>query len=98
MLRITDVEPLEGRSVRLTLTDGSVVVRDLSDLLDGRGVFARITNEEEAFREVFVDYGTIAWPGDVDLAPETVIWDGPDPSEGDDRRPASFLRPRMPTG
>jgi Protein of unknown function (DUF2442) len=95
MLRIVEVEPLPGRSVRLTLTDGSVVVRDLGDLLDGRGVFERITNDDVAFKQVFVDCGTIAWPGDVDLAPETVIWDGLDPAD-ESRRPEPFLRPRSP--
>jgi hypothetical protein len=98
MLRVASVEPLEGRSVRLVLTDGSVVMRDLRDLLDGGGVFERITTDDAAFCQVFVDVGTIAWPGDVDIAPETLIWDGPDPKEGDDRRPAPFLRPRPPAG
>lgn len=96
MLRIVEVEPLVGRSVRLTLTDGSVVDRDLGDLLDGRGVFEQITNDDAAFKQVFVDCGTVAWPGDVDLAPETVIWDGPDPSDPM-ATPAPFLRPQAPT-
>jgi hypothetical protein len=96
MLEIAAVEPLEGRSVRLTLSDGSIVVRDLSGLLDGRGVFARISSDDKAFREVFVDYGTLVWPGDVDLAPETLIWDGPYPDDGN-RRPAAFLRPSSPS-
>jgi len=81
--------------VRLTLTDGSVVERDLSALLDGVGVFERITFDDAAFREVYVDYGTLAWPGEVDIAPETLIWDGPDPAD-QDRRPEPFLRPRRP--
>lgn len=93
MLRISKVRPLEGRLVQLTLTDGSVVERDLSALLDGVGVFKRISFDDGAFREVYVDYGTLAWPGDVDIAPETLIWDGPDPKEVD-RRPEQFLRPR----
>ena len=95
MLRISDVRPLEGRVVQLTLTDGSVVERDLGALLDGVGVFERISTDDAAFREVFVDYGTLVWPGDVDIAPETLIWDGPDP-KGEDRTPAPFLRPRKP--
>jgi len=95
MIRISDVRPLEGRMVRLTLTDGSVVERDLSALLDGVGVFERITFDDAAFREVYVDYGTLAWPGEVDIAPETLIWDGPDPAD-QDRRPEPFLRPRRP--
>ena len=43
MLEITKVEPLKGRSVRLTLSDGMVVDRDLGALLDGAGVLARIS-------------------------------------------------------
>lgn len=98
MLRIASVEPLKGRSVRLTLTDGSVVVRDLRELLDGHGVFSQISGDDDVFAAVFVDSdGTIAWPGDVDLAPETVIWDGPDPADHDERRPEPFLRLRRPT-
>jgi hypothetical protein len=94
MLEIVAVEPLEGRTVRLTLSDGLVVVRDLSELLDGRGVFERITVDDAAFREVCADYGTIAWPGDVDIAPGTLIWDGPPPRDEARHRPAPFLRPR----
>jgi len=96
MLRISKVRALEGRLVQLTLTDGSVVERDLSALLDGVGVFERITFDDAAFREVYVDYGTLAWPGEVDIAPETLIWDGPDPAESD-RRPEPFLRPLPPS-
>lgn len=96
MLEVTAVEPLEGRTVRLTLSNGDVVVRDLGALLDGRGVFARISVDDSAFREVYADYGTIAWPGQVDIAPETLIWDGPYPADEETRRPEPFLRPQKP--
>ena len=82
MLEIAAVEPLENRSVWMTLSDGTVVVE-------------RITLDDAAFREVSVDYGTLAWPGDIDLAPETLIWDGPYPGD-ERRRPEPFLRPRKP--
>ncbi|MBF8291064.1 MAG: hypothetical protein HW391_2032 [Chloroflexi bacterium] len=95
MLRISNVRPLDGRVVQLTLIDGSVVERDLSALLDGVGVFERISFDDAAFREVYVDYGTLVWPGEVDIAPETIIWDGPDPSDVG-RRPERYLRPRRP--
>ena len=95
MLEIRAVEPLEGRSVRMTLSDGSVVERDLTDLLWGP-VFEPIIADEGVFRSVYVDYGTLAWPGDVDIAPETLIWDGPTPADETTRRPAAFLRPRRP--
>lgn len=96
MLEIAAVEPLEGRTVRLTLSDGSVVVRDLAGLLDGWGVFELISFDDAAFREVSVDYGTLVWPGNVDIAPETLIWDGPYPAD-EARRPEAFLRPRSPS-
>ncbi len=95
MLRIRAVEALSGRSVRLTLTDGSVVDRDLTDLLDGP-VFASIAVDDVEFRRVRAVDGTLVWPGDVDIAPETLIWDGPDPTPTDARRPAASLRPHLP--
>ncbi len=95
MIEIQSVEPLEGRSVRLTLTDGSVVDRDLTDLL-GEGVLEPLARDEDLFRRVSVDYGTLVWPGGLDLAPETIIWDGPYPPDPTSERPKPFLRPRRP--
>ena len=96
MLEVTAVEPLQDRVVRLTLSNGDVVERDLGALLDGVGVFTRISFDDAAFREVYVDYGTIAWPGEVDIAPETLIWDGPYPADESTRSPEPFLRPQKP--
>jgi hypothetical protein len=95
MLRVRAVTPLEGRSVRLTLSDGSDIERDLTDLLDGP-VFVRIAAEDAVFRRVRAVDGTIVWPGDVDIAPETLIWDGPTPADEANRRPERFLRPQPP--
>lgn len=41
MLEIAPVEPLEGRLVRLTLSDGTIVERDLTDLLQGGGICSK---------------------------------------------------------
>jgi hypothetical protein len=95
MIEIRGVEPLPGRTVRLTLSNGLVVVRDLTDLLRGP-LFDPIAASDEAFRAVHVDYGTLVWPGGVDLAPETVIWDGPTPPDDAALSPAPFLRPQPP--
>ena len=83
--------------MRLTLTDGSVVERDLTDLLDGP-VFASIAADDAEFRRVRAVDGTLVWPGDVDIAPETRIWDGPAPGPAETRRPAPSLRPHLPHG
>ncbi len=95
MLEIRSVEALEGRSVRMTLSDGTVVDRDLTDLLWGP-VFEPIVADDGLFRSVYVDYGTLVWPGNVDIAPETLIWDGPTPADEATRRPEPFLRPQPP--
>ena len=96
MLEIRAVEVLDGRTVRLALTDGETVVRDLGDLLHGP-LLEPIGQSDALFRRVTVDYGTLVWPGAVDIAPETLIWDGPAPADETTTRPAAFLRPRPPT-
>lgn len=95
MLEIVAAQPLAGRSVRLTLSDGAVIERDLTELLRGP-LFDPIAADDRLFAAVTVAYGTLVWPGDVDIAPETLIWDGPTPSDADVRRPATVLRPRQP--
>jgi Protein of unknown function (DUF2442) len=95
MLEITAVETLVGRSVRLTLSDGSTVERDLTDLLRGP-LFNPIAADDELFSAVRVEYGTLVWPGGIDIAPETLIWDGPNPDGGTAARPAAHLRPKQP--
>jgi hypothetical protein len=95
LLRVRSAEPLEGRRLRLTLTNGAVVERDIQDLLWGP-VFDRLRSDDALFRRVRARYGTVIWPGNLDIAPETLIWDGPDPAENG-RSPEPFLRPRSPS-
>lgn len=95
MIEICAVEPLEGRSVRLTLSDGAVVERDLRGLLRGP-ILGRLADDDALFRLVTVDYGTLVWPGEIDIAPETLIWNGPAPRDESSTRPAAFLAPQPP--
>jgi hypothetical protein len=79
---ITEVEPLADRWVRLTFSDGAVHEIDLADLLQVGGVFASIRDDREIFDAVVVDqeFGTIAWPGDIDLDPDVLRGDQAPPS------------------
>jgi hypothetical protein len=95
MLRVRSATPLNARRLRLTLTDGSIVERDVQDLLWGP-VFDRLRVDDAFFRRVRARYGTVTWPGNVDIAPETLIWDGPDPAD-ETLRPEPFLRVRSPS-
>jgi hypothetical protein len=91
-LRIKGAVPLSGYKLRLTLTDGSVIERDVGPLLVGP-VFEPIRRDPELFRKVSVERGTICWPGEVDLCPDTVLWYGPPEQCLPDQCPASATSP-----
>ena len=80
MPRISHVEPLGGHKLRLTLTTGDVIERDVSKYLVGP-VFEAIRTDPAKFAQVRVDHGTLVWPGDVDLCPDVVIHGGPPKAE-----------------
>ena len=90
MVEVAAVTPLEGHWLRLTLSNGDVVERDVQDLLAG-GVLELVRERCEIFEAAFIDGGTVTWPGGVDIAPETLIWNGPEP-RASDARPAPRLR------
>lgn len=73
LVRVSEVEPLDGFSVDLTFTDGSKKVIDLGDYLRGP-VFEPIRNNPELFRAVRVDEeaGTIVWPNGADIDPDVL--------------------------
>ena len=90
LLDIIAVEPLPGRRLRLTLSNGQVVERDVSGLIWGP-VFERIAASDDAFAEVTAANGTASWLADgADIAPETLIWNGPEPGEDSEAVPADF--------
>ena len=79
LLRIREVIPVEGFRLRLTLTDGSTVERDITDLLIGP-MFETLRKDTVAFRQVKVESGTVVWPNGADLCPDVLIWGGPPPN------------------
>ncbi len=78
LLRIREVEPLEGLRLKLTLTNGSVIVREVVDLLMGP-IFEQIRNDPASFAQVRVEGGTVVWPNGADLCPDVLIWGGAPP-------------------
>jgi hypothetical protein len=95
MLSIRSAEPLEDFWVRLTLTDGSRIERNVLDLLRGP-VFEAVRADYTSFRQVRVRQGTLEWPGELDLDPSVLIWNGPRPRDPD-ARPAARLTVIHPT-
>ncbi len=92
MLRITNAQPLEEFRARLTLTDGSVIERDLRPLLRGP-VFEKIRSDPNEFARVRAEEGTLVWPSGADLCPDMVIWNGLPPDE-EKKQPTSEPSPR----
>lgn len=95
VLSIRSAEPLEDFWVSLTLTDGSQIERNVLALLRGP-VFETIRADYSRFRGVRVRRGTLEWPGELDLDPSVLIWNGPRPRDPD-ARPAARLTLTHPT-
>lgn len=93
LLRIRQVEALDGRRVRLVLTDNTIIERDLAPLLHGP-LFDDVARGETYFRAVRVEGGGLAWDNGADLCPDVVIWGGPPPER--EMTPPSSLASRQP--
>jgi hypothetical protein len=72
LLRIREVEALDACRLRLSLSDGSVVERDVSALLRGPA-FAEIRERDDRFRDVRAEAGTVVWANGADLCPDVLI-------------------------
>jgi hypothetical protein len=89
MLRVRQGLVLDNFIVRLTLTNGDVVERDLEAALWGP-MFERLRRDPAIFRQLAVEAGAIAWPNGADIDPDTLIWGGPVPTDPA-ARPPRFL-------
>jgi hypothetical protein len=71
--RVTKVEALPEFRLRVAFADGLTGMVDMSRLVHSpqAGVFAALANPT-LFAQVTLDYGTVAWPGELDLAPDAM--------------------------
>jgi Protein of unknown function (DUF2442) len=70
---LLEATPLDGYNVHVRFEDGISADVDLSYLADYGGVFEPL-RDPGYFRELRADpeAGTIVWPNDADIAPETL--------------------------
>jgi hypothetical protein len=70
---LVEATPGDSYSVRVRFEDGTAAEVDLSYLLEYGGVFGPL-RDPAFFRQLRADpdAGTIAWPNDADIAPETL--------------------------
>ena len=96
VIGVHNVKVLTGHTVHVTFTDGVERDIDLEPYLWGP-VFEPIRKDPQLFASVFVDPigQTLAWPNDVDLAPETLYYgDTPPPWATEGKSSRSRPRPR----
>lgn len=71
--RVTNVSPEQGFRLRLTFSNGEIGDYDCSPLL-AFGVFKEL-QDEHYFRQVKVVDGTVVWPHEQDVCPDTLYLD-----------------------
>lgn len=71
--RVEHVQPLDGFRLRVRFVDGLEGVVDMSRRVvsPNAGVFAALA-DPVVFAQVFVEYGAVTWPGEIDLAPDAM--------------------------
>jgi hypothetical protein len=70
---LTEAKPVGGYKVSVRFEDGTAGEVDLSYLLEYGGVF-ELLRDPDFFRQLRADpqAGTIVWPNEADVAPETL--------------------------
>jgi len=88
VLRVTEVEPLDDRRLRVSFNDG--VVRDIDCSFLFHGTLGEPLGDPMYFRQVRVDDegGTVVWPNGLDPAPELLHGDYDAPLPQPETRPA----------
>ncbi len=71
--RVESVTTTDDYKLRLVFTNGERGVFDCAHLLDF-GVFKEL-NDLNYFRRARVEYGTVTWPHEQDICPDTLYLD-----------------------
>ena len=88
LLRIKGVQALPEFRLRLELSDGSIVEREISGLLSA-GALAELRREPGQFAMAAAEAGSVAWPNGADVCPDLLIWGELPPAEP--AKPPQFL-------
>ncbi|MFN0165700.1 MAG: DUF2442 domain-containing protein [Bryobacteraceae bacterium] len=79
LIRVREATALEAFKVRLDLTNGQTVERDLGALMRGP-VFEPLRRDPAHFRQFRLQGGALVWPNGADLCPDVLIWNGLPPA------------------
>ena len=70
LLDVVHVHPQNGYVLSLEFENGECRLFDMTYLMDKKP-FSRL-KEKALFDLAFIDYGTVVWPGNIDISPETL--------------------------
>ena len=70
MMQVSEVSPTPDFGLCLAFTNGERRLFDVRPYLD-KGVFRQL-QDYERFSQVRVVAGTVEWPGEIDLCPDTL--------------------------
>jgi len=88
MNRVVDAKANEDFSLDLKFDDGSVKRFDVTPYLN-LGVFREL-RDADYFKQVTIAFGTVQWPNEQDISPDTMYIEGVDIAE------SSFSKPSEP--
>ncbi len=71
--RVREVTTLPNYRLSVCFVDGLTGTIDLSALIASpeAGVFARL-RDPDIFDQVYIEHGSVTWPGELDLAPDVM--------------------------
>ena len=78
MTRVQEATALPGHRLRLELTDGRTLEREVRDLLKGE-LLEPLLRDPAAFAGFTVKDGAVVWGNGADLCPDVLIWGGAPP-------------------
>lgn len=70
LLDVIQVEARPDYKLLLTFENGEVRLFDMRQYMDQKP-FSRL-KESRLFQLAAIEYGTVVWPGEIDIAPETL--------------------------
>lgn len=70
---VVSVRHINGYILEVLFKDGTGGTIDLAEYKNKGGVFSAF-EDIEFFKKVFINpgFGTLTWPGEIDIAPETI--------------------------
>jgi len=96
MLRIRQVQPIPPSALKLTLTAGTVLERDVRALLVGP-ILEALRTDPLAVETAHAEAGTVVWANGAELCPDVLLWGGMPPCDTAARPPAKLAVPSQRT-